>query len=196
MTMSRFALACSLSVALAMGACGDSGGSDSEGGGGGEGAATVEGGGGGGGEGTGGGTEGTEGSEGTEGTAPSCTEGEHLCDGATLQTCAAGALTTVEECGEGTVCDAAAGACACVPTCEAKACGDDGCGGSCGECGPGTACSEVGQCAQVCIGKGTGKDVGDSIQNILWQESTGDEYFLHQGCGAAQVTVLIETAEW
>ena len=35
-------------------------------------------------------------------------------------------------CAAGTTCEA--GACACVPACFGKACGDDGCGGVCGEC--------------------------------------------------------------
>ncbi len=34
---------------------------------------------------------------------------------------------------------------ACTPTCDGKACGDDGCGGSCGTCGDGLTCQD-GQC--------------------------------------------------
>lgn len=30
---------------------------------------------------------------------------------------------------------------ACIPSCQSKTCGDDGCGGSCGTCGGGTSCS-------------------------------------------------------
>ena len=41
------------------------------------------------------------------------------------------------ECSEDQVC--LDGEC-CIPSCEDKACGDDGCGGSCGDCGPGQAC--------------------------------------------------------
>ncbi|HEY8430844.1 MAG TPA: hypothetical protein VIL20_20835 [Sandaracinaceae bacterium] len=33
------------------------------------------------------------------------------------------------------------GACACVPTCGGRECGDDGCGGSCGTCGDGRVCA-------------------------------------------------------
>lgn len=36
--------------------------------------------------------------------------------------------------------------CACVPACEGKACGDDGCGGSCGACAAGDTCTPVGTC--------------------------------------------------
>jgi len=34
----------------------------------------------------------------------------------------------------------------CVPDCEGKECGDDGCGGSCGTCAVGCVCSAEGQC--------------------------------------------------
>jgi hypothetical protein len=36
--------------------------------------------------------------------------------------------------------------CECVPSCGARACGDDGCGGSCGTCGANEACSAQGTC--------------------------------------------------
>lgn len=36
-------------------------------------------------------------------------------------------------------------ACNCVPSCEGRECGDDGCGGWCGDCGEGQDCNE-GQC--------------------------------------------------
>ena len=46
-----------------------------------------------------------------------------------------------------------ANACACVPQCAGKTCGDDGCGGSCGSCGGGQACTS-GQCVSaLCSGK-------------------------------------------
>jgi hypothetical protein len=38
------------------------------------------------------------------------------------------------------------GWCGCIPSCEGKECGDDGCGGSCGECPPGTECTDEGLC--------------------------------------------------
>ena len=34
----------------------------------------------------------------------------------------------------------------CVASCEARVCGDDGCGGSCGSCAEGEFCAEDGQC--------------------------------------------------
>jgi len=37
---------------------------------------------------------------------------------------------------------------ACVPVCEGRTCGDDGCGGTCGECGDGDACDTYGQCTK------------------------------------------------
>jgi len=38
------------------------------------------------------------------------------------------------------------GQCGCIPNCQGKECGDDGCGGSCGECPFGETCSNQGQC--------------------------------------------------
>ena len=40
----------------------------------------------------------------------------------------------------------------CVPDCEGRVCGDDGCGGSCGLCDGGCTCSAQGQCQGACIG--------------------------------------------
>src|SRR2546423_1656307 len=36
---------------------------------------------------------------------------------------------------------------ACTPSCGARVCGDDGCGGACGACGPTELCSAAGACA-------------------------------------------------
>ena len=36
----------------------------------------------------------------------------------------------------------------CVPGCEGKQCGPDGCGADCGACGEGTNCDDVGQCVE------------------------------------------------
>ena len=38
------------------------------------------------------------------------------------------------------------GQCGCVPNCNGKECGADGCGGSCGSCGPGETCNDQGLC--------------------------------------------------
>lgn len=38
---------------------------------------------------------------------------------------------------------------ACVPDCEGKSCGDDGCGGSCGQCSPSAICDEAQQCQEL-----------------------------------------------
>jgi hypothetical protein len=53
-------------------------------------------------------------------------------------------------------CNAACG-CGCVPQCQGKKCGDDGCGGSCGACAAGAACNEL----QLCATPGA---CGDGIQ--------------------------------
>ncbi len=47
----------------------------------------------------------------------------------------------------------------CVPQCEGKACGDDGCGGSCGSCPPGCPCVDFQcGCEADCAGKECGPD--------------------------------------
>ena len=51
---------------------------------------------------------------------------------------------------------------ACVPVCDGKVCGDDGCGGVCGACGPGQTCSVDGAaCEGVCQPACEGKVCGD-----------------------------------
>ncbi len=63
------------------------------------------------------------------------------------------------DCGSQHVCSG--GACVCVPDCDAKACGPDGCGGSCGSCAVTEACkASTGEC--VCQPDCAGKQCGDS----------------------------------
>jgi formylglycine-generating enzyme required for sulfatase activity len=45
----------------------------------------------------------------------------------------------------------------CMPDCEGKDCGDDGCGGECGVCSPEATCTQ-GQCKCTCDGKECGDD--------------------------------------
>jgi len=49
---------------------------------------------------------------------------------------------------------------ACLPNCNGKSCGDDGCGGSCGTCG-GEATCDAGQCIANCTADCAGKECGD-----------------------------------
>lgn len=51
--------------------------------------------------------------------------------------------------------------CPCIPNCDGKECGADGCGGSCGECGPDLFCTGGGQCSDQCFGSCTGRECGD-----------------------------------
>ncbi|MBM4354817.1 MAG: hypothetical protein FJ109_13690, partial [Deltaproteobacteria bacterium] len=48
----------------------------------------------------------------------------------------------------------------CVPSCEGKGCGDDGCGGTCGTCSEGEECKE-GVCIAPCVPDCTDKQCGD-----------------------------------
>lgn len=50
------------------------------------------------------------------------------------------------------------GVCVCWSECEAKNCGDDGCGGSCGQCQAGWQCGDDQQCSNPCDGKECGDD--------------------------------------
>jgi len=57
----------------------------------------------------------------------------------------------------------------CVPACDGKQCGDDGCGKECGTCADGTTCTDEGQCAE-------GWTCDPYYQ--------GDGYTCNCGCGA------------
>lgn len=48
----------------------------------------------------------------------------------------------------------------CIPACDSKNCGDDGCGGSCGECGDGLVCTD-GLCAAGCQPQCDGMECGE-----------------------------------
>ena len=58
---------------------------------------------------------------------------------------------------------------ACIPDCDGKDCGDDGCGGSCGTCEAGLTCNASGQCVE--------EDVCDPVANCVGK-NCGDD-----GCG-------------
>jgi hypothetical protein len=49
----------------------------------------------------------------------------------------------------------------CVPICEGRSCGDDGCGGSCGVCDGGTPNCVLGQCVAECTASCDGRSCGD-----------------------------------
>ncbi len=66
-----------------------------------------------------------------------------------------------EACGGGGVCEPA-----CVPDCDGRACGADGCGGSCGECPEGEVCGGDGACAPPPDSCGDGAcDAGEDCAN-------------------------------
>ncbi|RJO69017.1 MAG: M6 family metalloprotease domain-containing protein [Myxococcales bacterium] len=67
-----------------------------------------------------------------------CPEGFY-CDGFTL---------TCQPLSDGDIDGDADGDGECVPNCDGKQCGSDGCGGSCGECEDGLACNQNGQCIE------------------------------------------------
>ncbi len=78
------------------------------------------------------------------------------CDGQVLKWCdeAKGEVVTVDCHAEHTYCGwTGSFYCCheqehCVPLCQGRQCGDDGCGGSCGNCDSGKTCTENGQCVK------------------------------------------------
>ena len=114
------------------------------------------------------------------------------CDGNVLLVCISGSLT-VTDCdtyGKNVVCEwldsLSAYGCnphgECVPDCEGKFCGDDGCGGSCGTCPTGQAC-ELNQC----VGETDCGEVGYigccSGNTVLWCDNGA---LWHMDCTSMQ----------
>lgn len=50
----------------------------------------------------------------------------------------------------------------CVPQCQVRECGDDGCGGLCGTCQSGQSCGADGFCGSACVPQCTGRVCGDN----------------------------------
>lgn len=73
---------------------------------------------------------------------------------------------------------------ACVPQCEGRECGDDGCGGICGYCPYGFLC-KVGLCVEYCVPDCTGKACGDDGCGGLCGDCEENEY-----CGEDFTCVL------
>ena len=62
----------------------------------------------------------------------------------------------------------------CTPSCDGRACGDDGCGGECGTCAEGQTCDQDGQCAGGC-----------TIEGIVFSQDDLDcaeEFFATMDC--------------
>lgn len=73
---------------------------------------------------------------------------------------------------------------ACVPQCEGRECGDDGCGGICGYCPYGSLC-KVGLCIEYCVPDCTGKACGDDGCGGLCGDCAENEF-----CGEDFTCVL------
>jgi hypothetical protein len=111
---------------------------------------------------------------------PNC--GNGTCDTAEGENC-----KFCEEdcgCGKGETCTKT-GEC-CMPNCEGKPCGDDGCGGQCGPCGPGLGCVE-GACVPVqgptdCLGPQAPSAADcEGISDIGCCDSTGRVLYCMNG---------------
>ena len=90
---------------------------------------------------------------------PLCTPLEKVCKGQDVFLCKANGqdLELVKTCPDDKQC--VGGDCVCKPACGAKACGDDGCGGSCGDCKGTEACQPDGTCK--CVPSCEDKECGD-----------------------------------
>ncbi len=64
---------------------------------------------------------------------------------------------------------------ACVPQCEGKVCGDDGCGGSCGACATGWSCTQ-GACTPEPGAACANHEIGLCVGDTLWSCSGGKIY--------------------
>jgi hypothetical protein len=125
-----------------------------------------------------------------------CATGDVVCQGLEVHKCLpGGGLIFMEKCGGIETCSVADDGCACVPDCEDRDCGTDGCGGSCGECSEELLCHGDGLCKDECVPQGTGSFVGKHMGDITWNEALGGTVTLHDFCHTA-ATVLIEVAEW
>ncbi|MFH1531465.1 MAG: hypothetical protein ABIK09_12125 [Pseudomonadota bacterium] len=74
---------------------------------------------------------------------------------------------------------------ACLPSCDGKGCGDDGCGGSCGECDEGFICLSKGDNA-LCVEQG-GCPPGERLcseSRVLECDEAGVEYVVVRDCDA------------
>ncbi len=75
----------------------------------------------------------------------------------------------------------------CVPNCDGRNCGPDGCGGSCGDCPPPWTCPEgrcVGTCVPDCVGRQCGPDGCGGLCGCCAHpdESCGQFGDCHAGC--------------
>ncbi|WAS96998.1 hypothetical protein [Nannocystis punicea] len=66
-------------------------------------------------------------------------------------------------------------ACNCVPNCDGRMCGDDGCGGGCGGCGEGQNCNEEGQCVGEPPPETTGPDTTTTTGPDTTTTTTGPD---------------------
>ncbi len=107
-----------------------------------------------------------------------------------------GAWVYVETCSNGLSCVAESGTCECVPACDGKTCGEDGCGGTCGDCSTDMLCHINGVCSEECLPLGDGTYEGTHIRNMDWQAAGAGAFSLHEFCNEKEVIILVEVAGW
>jgi len=103
---------------------------------------------------------GSTGCDGDDGDEQVCSPGQKKCDGNDVVTCNSSGTDWqfLMECGATGSCSAGSCEQDCIPDCDDKECGDDGCGGFCGTCPWGEQCTD-GAC--VCTPDCEGKECGD-----------------------------------
>ena len=123
--------------------------------------------------------------------------GDIVCEGSDVYMVGnLGVVVYLETCDPGLTCVEEEQGCACVPNCDGKNCGADGCGGTCGECPTELLCHADGVCKEDCLPDGDGKQVGNHIRNLSWQTPPVGGFSLHDLCASQEVIVIVEVAGW
>jgi hypothetical protein len=88
----------------------------------------------------------------------------------------------------------------CVPKCELRECGDDGCGGGCGDCPTGLACTTEGQCEvppPTCPAPGPhGTKAGEVFPQVTFLDCAGNPVAVHDVMCDKEVSHLFILAGW
>lgn len=149
-------------------------------------------------------TCGTDGCGGTCGTCTGgsvCQVGKCVCSARDHKACCGTDVCWVDSCGTvGDVAETCVLSCSnascvnCIPACEGRQCGSDGCGGTCGTCPEGEECSATGMCA----GNGPGRTVtGRLIYDARMATISGSRVLLDQVktlAAAGVVTWVIDSS--
>lgn len=120
-----------------------------------------------------------------------CRAAEECVEGTCRPSC--GETCQSEGCDCGQVCGLSCGECPhgcldgchcnCIPNCDDRLCGADGCGGSCGACGPGEMCLSDGKCGipSACLASACPPHPGPGVWTVACNGREHCEYVLEGG---------------